>query len=120
LVGIRGSKVGHSGRVKGAQIAEARGVSESDVRTSIISSICFTILTYMQICRGGRWNADQMTGCYLTTLPRAFMRGVADFSPDYESSYNCPREDLRLSDALFGLPSIAGRGPTLEGAARSL
>ena len=43
-MGIRGSKVGHSGRVKGAQIAEARGVSESDVRTSIISSICFTIL----------------------------------------------------------------------------
>jgi hypothetical protein len=50
---------------------------------------------YKKIRRGGRWNADQMTGCYLTTLPRAFMRGVADFSPDYESSYNCPREEVK-------------------------
>ena len=47
---------------------------------------------YSQIRRGGRWNADQMTGCYLTTLPQAFMHGIADFSPDYESSYYCPRE----------------------------
>lgn len=31
LLGIRSSKVGHAGRVKGAQIAEARGVGESDV-----------------------------------------------------------------------------------------
>jgi len=36
-----------------------------------------------------------MTGCYLTTLPRAFMRGVADFSLDYESSYHCPREEVK-------------------------
>jgi hypothetical protein len=39
LVGIKGSKVGHAGRVKGAQIAEARGVSESDV--SILYSLLF-------------------------------------------------------------------------------
>jgi hypothetical protein len=32
-----------------------------------------------------------MTGCYLTDLPRQFMRGVADFEPDYASSYFVPR-----------------------------
>ena len=32
-----------------------------------------------------------MTGCYLTTLPREFMRGVADFDPDYRGSYFLPR-----------------------------
>jgi hypothetical protein len=41
-----------------------------------------------------------MTGCYLTTLPRAFMRGVADFSPDYESSYHCPREGVKPPESL--------------------
>ena len=41
-----------------------------------------------------------MTGCYLTTLPRAFMRGVADFSPDYEASYYCPREAVRPPETL--------------------
>lgn len=49
-----------------------------------------------------------MTGCYLTTLPRAFMRGVADFSPDYESSYHCPREEIKPPEALRRLvwPSL--------------
>lgn len=41
-----------------------------------------------------------MTGCYLTTLPRAFMRGVADFSPDYEASYYCPREAVKPPENL--------------------
>jgi len=48
-----------------------------------------------QICRGGRWNTDQMTGCYLTTLPRAFMRGIADFDPEWASSYFLPRDTIR-------------------------
>lgn len=73
-VGISSTKKQHAGRVKGAQIAEDRGVKEEQIR------------------RGGRWNADQMTGCYLTTLPREFMRGVADFEPDYPGSYFLPRE----------------------------
>lgn len=41
-----------------------------------------------------------MTGCYLTTLPRAFMRGVADYSPDYESSYHCVREQVKPPESL--------------------
>ena len=36
-----------------------------------------------------------MTGCYLTTLPREFMRGVADFDPEYASSYFIPRDTVR-------------------------
>ena len=32
-----------------------------------------------------------MTGCYLTTLPRQFMRRVAGFDPDYPGGYFLPR-----------------------------
>ena len=32
-----------------------------------------------------------MTGCYLTSLPRQWMRGIADFDPDYPGSYFLPR-----------------------------
>lgn len=28
------------------------------------------------------------------------MRGVADFSPDYESSYHCPREEVKPPKSL--------------------
>jgi hypothetical protein len=42
----------------------------------------------MQIRRTGRWNnGDQMTGCYLTSLPFEFMRSTADFDPDWAGSY---------------------------------
>lgn len=74
--GIKSSKVTHAGRVSGTKLAEANGVSEDQIR------------------RGGRWNSDQMTGCYLTTLPRGFMRGVADFDPEYASSYFLPRDSV--------------------------
>jgi hypothetical protein len=72
--GIKTSKVTHIGRESGARLAEANGVLEDQIR------------------RGGRWNADQITGCYLITLPRAFMRGIANFDPEYASSYFLPRE----------------------------
>lgn len=35
-----------------------------------------------------------MTGCYLTTLPRQFMRGMADFEPDFASAHFLPRETV--------------------------
>lgn len=41
-----------------------------------------------------------MTGCYLTTLPRQFMRGVADFDPDYASAYFIPRETVSPPQSL--------------------
>lgn len=81
--GIKTSKVTHAGRVSGARLAELNGVSEDQIR------------------RGGRWNADQMTGCYLTTLPRGFMRGIADFDPEYASSYFLPRETVAPSALLL-------------------
>lgn len=64
-------------RSSGTRIAEANNVSEAQIR------------------RGGRWNNDQMTGCYLTDLPRQFMRGMADFDPDYATSYFVPRETIK-------------------------
>jgi hypothetical protein len=49
----------HVGRSSGAKTAELRGVSEEQIR------------------RAGRWNQEQMIGCYLNSLPRKFMRSMA-------------------------------------------
>ena len=54
--GVASAKKTHIGYASGAKMAEIKGVSEE------------------QICCAGRWNTDQMTGCYLNTLPREFMR----------------------------------------------
>ncbi|KAL2143662.1 hypothetical protein VTI28DRAFT_10169 [Corynascus sepedonium] len=62
--GIKTSKVSHAPRVAAAQNADMDGVSEGQIR------------------RAGRWNSgDQMTSCYLTSLPFEFMRSIADFDP---------------------------------------
>jgi hypothetical protein len=42
-----------------------------------------------------------MTGCYLTTLPRGFMRGVADFDPEWASSYFLPRDTVQPPPSLL-------------------
>ena len=42
-----------------------------------------------------------MTGCYLTTIPREFIRGVADFEPDYASSYFLPRAAVQPPSSLL-------------------
>jgi hypothetical protein len=68
--------VTYAGRESGARLTEANGVPEDQIR------------------RGGHWNANQIIGYYLTTLPRAFMRGIADFDPKYASSYFLPRETV--------------------------
>ena len=73
---IKTSKVTHAGRESRARLVEANSVPEDQIRC------------------GGRWNTDQMTGYYLTTLPRAFIRGIADFDPEYASSYFLPRETV--------------------------
>lgn len=57
----------------------------------------YYVLTVLQIRRGGRWNSDQMTGCYLTTLPRKFMRGMAQFPPKYPAAYFIPRATIEPS-----------------------
>ena len=42
-----------------------------------------------------------MTGYYLTDLPRQFMRGMADFEPDYASNYFIPRETVKPPASLY-------------------
>jgi hypothetical protein len=49
----------HVGRSSGAKTAELKGVSEDQIR------------------RAGRWNQEQMIGCYLNALPRKYMRMMA-------------------------------------------
>jgi len=53
----------HAGRSQGAKHAELKGVNGGQIR------------------RAGRWNSDALTNCYLTHLPRKFIRSMADFSP---------------------------------------
>jgi hypothetical protein len=55
-----------------------------------------------QIRRAGRWNnSDQMTGCYLTSLPFEFMRSSAGFDPDWSGSYFLPRDTVKPPPALL-------------------
>ncbi|XP_044717912.1 centromere DNA-binding protein complex CBF3 subunit [Hirsutella rhossiliensis] len=76
--GIKVSKVSHAPRVAATQNADMAGVDEGQIR------------------RAGRWNnGDQMTGCYLTSLPFEFMRAVADFDPEWSGSYFVPRATVR-------------------------
>lgn len=57
--GIVSAKKTHLGRSAGAKLAELKGVSQDQIR------------------RAGRWNQEQMVGCYLDCLPREFMRTMA-------------------------------------------
>ena len=61
--GIFSQKKTHIGRSAGAKMAELKGVSEDQIR------------------RAGRWNQEQMIGCYLNSLPREFMRAMAGHPP---------------------------------------
>ena len=61
--GIQSSKKTHIGRSSGAKTAELKGISEAQIR------------------RAGRWNQEQMVGCYLNSLPRKFMRTMAGHPP---------------------------------------
>jgi Centromere DNA-binding protein complex CBF3 subunit, domain 2 len=79
--GISSSKKTHAGRGAGARSAEEKGVSD------------------MMIRRAGRWNNDQMNGCYTTSLPRDAMRGLAGF-PLAAGSFYLPRAQVMPSIAL--------------------
>ncbi|KAK6854864.1 centromere DNA-binding protein complex CBF3 subunit [Apiospora arundinis] len=72
--GIQTSKASYAPRIASSQNADFAGVPDASIR------------------RAGRWNnGDQMTGCYLTSLPRQFMRSTADFDPEWAGSYYVPR-----------------------------
>jgi hypothetical protein len=59
--GIQSTKKTHATRKQAARHAEIDGVKESQIR------------------RAGRWNNDTISGVYLTSLPRKFMRKMAGF-----------------------------------------
>ncbi|KAJ6436501.1 short-chain dehydrogenase [Purpureocillium lavendulum] len=61
--GVTSQKKTHVGRSSGARTAELKGISEDQIR------------------RAGRWNQEQMVGCYLNSLPRKFMRTMAGHPP---------------------------------------
>jgi hypothetical protein len=63
----------HAGRSQGAKHAELNGVNEGQIR------------------RAGRWNNDALTSCYLTHLPRKFMRSMAGFNPSVQGNFYLPR-----------------------------
>jgi hypothetical protein len=82
--GIRTTKASHAPRVASSQNADIAGVHEGQIR------------------RAGRWNnGDQMTGCYLTSLPLEFMRAVADFDPEWSGSYFVPRSTVKPPSRLI-------------------
>ncbi|KAK4117934.1 hypothetical protein N657DRAFT_541048, partial [Parathielavia appendiculata] len=82
--GIKTSKASQAPRVASAQNADIAGVHEGQIR------------------RAGRWNnGDQMTGCYLTSLPFEFMRAVADFDPEWSGSYFIARSTAKPPSRLL-------------------
>lgn len=42
-----------------------------------------------------------MTGCYLTSLPMEFNRGMAGFEPEYPSSYFIARDSVQPPESLL-------------------
>lgn len=71
--GVKSLKKTHLPRGQGATHAELHGASEGQIR------------------RAGRWNNDAMTGCYLTHLPRKFIRAMAGFNPSAQGNFYLPR-----------------------------
>jgi hypothetical protein len=80
--GITSQKKTHIGRSSGAKTAEFRGVSEDQIR------------------RAGRWNQEQMVGCYLNALPRKFMRTMAGH-PSQMGCFEIRRARIAPPEALL-------------------
>jgi hypothetical protein len=66
----------HIPRSQGAKMAEINGVGEGQIR------------------RAGHWNSDALTTCYLTHLPRKFVRSMAGFDPSAKGNYYLPRAKI--------------------------
>ena len=82
--GIHSNKKTHVGRSSGAKTAELKGVSEAQIR------------------RAGRWNQEQMVGCYLNSLPRKFMRTMAGH-PASMGSFEIRRARVLPPESLMSL-----------------
>ena len=73
----------HAGRAQGAKYAELNGVGEAQIR------------------RAGRWNNDTLTSCYLTHIPREFVRSMAGFNPSGGGVYYLPRARVEPPESLL-------------------
>ena len=82
--GIFSQKKTHIGRSAGAKMAELKEISEDQIR------------------RAGRWNQEQMVGCYLNSLPRKFMRIMAGHSPQM-GCFEIHRADIMPPDILLSM-----------------
>jgi len=65
-------------------MAELKGVSEAQIR------------------RAGRWNQEQMVGCYLSALPRKFMRTMAGH-PQQIGCFKVYRASITPPDELLSM-----------------
>jgi hypothetical protein len=54
-----------------------------------------------QIRRAGRWNNDVLSQCYLSNLPRKFVRATAGFDPSLQGSYYLPRAGIQPPESLI-------------------
>lgn len=71
--GLTSDKKTHAGRAQGAKHAELAGTPDAQIR------------------RAGLWNYDALTNCYLTHIPRKFVRSMAGFNPSGKGNYYLPR-----------------------------
>ncbi|KAI5456231.1 hypothetical protein BGZ63DRAFT_367597, partial [Mariannaea sp. PMI_226] len=55
-----------------------------------------------QIRRAGRWNQEQMIGCYLNSLPRKFMRTMAGHLPQ-KGCFEIRRASITPPETLLSL-----------------
>ena len=96
-LGIHTTKKTHLNRGGAARFAEDSGASEAEIR------------------RAGRWNVQQMQGCYLTGLPRKAMRALAGF-PTKPGGYHLPRATISPPPSLLTQiwPSIDLDLPKIE------
>lgn len=83
LANLSSLKKTHAGRKNGALEAELNGVSEAQIR------------------RAGRWNSDALSTCYLSHLPREFVRSMAGFNPHVPGNYYLPRAQVQPPESLL-------------------
>ncbi|EAQ87150.1 hypothetical protein CHGG_03769 [Chaetomium globosum CBS 148.51] len=82
--GVTSRKKTHVGRSSEAKTTELKGVSEDQIR------------------HAGRWNQEQMVGCYLNALPRKFMRTMAGH-PSQMGCFEIRRAGIAPPEALLSM-----------------
>ena len=83
-VGIFSQKKTHIRQRASAKTAELKDVSKDQIR------------------RAGRWNQEQMVGCYLNSLPREFMRTIAGHTSQM-GCFEVRRASIIPSDILLSM-----------------